>query len=174
MARAITFRATPRVEHMKKVAVSAMLILVFGLVWAKSKEPAPEILGVRLGMDHSRAHARLSELGQFKSEDEGQEVWTLRSDNRYQYLIVGFDKDHNVRYVTAIARSGGQPVDYSAIGDLTRAEHRESAGTVRYIWKAKANPNGLEYWVIVRGQQQHRLAMYSVKRVGIKPEDEED
>lgn len=159
---------------MKKVVALAMFVLALAPSWAKSKGPAPEILGIKLGMDCSRAHARLSKLGQFRSEDEGQEVWTLRLDKRYQYLIVGFDKNHKVRYVTAIARSGGVAVDYSAIGDLTRAERREAPGNVRYIWKARANSNNLEYLVIVRGQQQHRLAMYSVKRVGTNLEHLDD
>src|ERR1700730_18534433 len=70
---------------------------------AAGKQPAPQVLGLRLGMSYERAHARLSEIGQFKSEDEGQQVWTLRNDKHYQYLIIGFDRERNVRYVTVLA-----------------------------------------------------------------------
>jgi hypothetical protein len=157
---------------MKKVL--AIVILALMPSWAKNLEPAPEILGVRLGMDHAKARVRLTKLGQFKSEDEGQEVWTLRQDKRYQYLIVGFDREHKVRYVTAVARPHGQPVDYSTIGDLTSAEHREAAGNVRYIWKPKKHPDDLEYLIIARGQEAHRLAIYSVKRVGTNIGREDD
>src|SRR5215467_362252 len=133
---------------MKKVLAIVILALVPS--WAKASEPAPEILGVRLGMDHARARARLTSLARFKSEDERQEVWTLRQDKRYQYLIVGFDRERKVRYVTAVARPNGQPVDYSAIGDTSRAERREAAGNMRYIWRSNKHPGDLEYLIIAR------------------------
>lgn len=152
----------------------AIVILALMPSWAKSPEPAPEILGIRLGMDHAKAHTRLARMAQFKSEDEGQEVWTLRQDKRYQYLIVGFDREHRVRYVTAIARPHGQPVDYADIGDLAHAQRQEAAGSRRYIWKPEKHPDELEYLIIARGREPHRLAIYSVKRVGANREREDD
>jgi hypothetical protein len=157
---------------MKKVL--AIVILALMPSWAKGSEPAPEILGVRLGMDHAKAHARLTKLAQFKSEDERQEVWTLRQDKRYQYLIVGFDREHKVRYVTAVARPRGQSVDYNTIGDLASAERREAPGNIRYIWRPKKHENDLEFLIIARGQEPHRLSMYSVKRVGTNIGREDD
>jgi hypothetical protein len=148
-----------------KKALAAVLLFALVPSWARNKEPAPEILGIRLGMDDVRAHSRLTKLGHFKSEDEGQEAWTLQQDKRYQYVIVGFDRRCKVRYITVLARPQGQPVDYSTIGDLASAEHRETAGNVRYLWKPKRHPADFEFFVIARGQEPHRLTMYSVKRV---------
>ena len=151
-------------------------MLFFTLVpsWAKSRAPQPEILGIRLGMEYAKAHTLLTRLGHFKSEDERQEVWALRRDKRYEYLIVGFDRDHKVRYVTALARPHGEPVDYSSIGDLADAEHSGTTGNVRYIWRSPKRPDSLEYLVIARGQTPHRLTMYSVKRSAAALEDDAD
>ena len=158
---------------MKKILIT---LLLFALVpsWAKSRPPAPEILGIRLGMDYAKAHTLLTKLGHFKSEDERQEVWALRRDKRYEYLIVGFDRDHKVRYVTALARPHGAPVDYDSIGDLRDAEHTGTTGNVRYIWRPKKYPDSLEYLVIARGQAPHQLTMYSVKRIAGTLESDAD
>lgn len=156
-----------------KKALIMMLFAALMPAWAKSREPKPEILGIRLGMNQAEAHSRLTKLGQFKSEDEGQEVWTLWRDKRYQYLIVGFDRDRRVRYVTALALPGGQPVDYKSIGDPASAEYCGTAGNVRYIWKPKSHPQDLEYIVIVRGRESNRLTVYSVKRAAVVLEDDD-
>src|SRR5689334_20094397 len=104
-------RAAPSRILMKKILIT-MLLFALMPSWATSRPPAPKILGIRLGMDYAKAHTLLTKLGHFKSEDERQEVWALRRDKRYEYLIVGFDRDHRVRYVTALARPLGEPVDY--------------------------------------------------------------
>ena len=82
---------------------------------AAAKQPAPQILGLRLGMSYDQAHSRLNDIAQFKSEDEGQQVWTLTHDQRYQYVIIGFDRDRAVRYVTALVRPNGKPVTYADV-----------------------------------------------------------
>jgi hypothetical protein len=158
---------------MKKILIT---LLFFALLpsWATSRTPAPEILGIRLGMDYARAHTLLTKLAHFKSEDERQEVWVLRRDKRYEYLIVGFDRDHTVRYVTALARPQGEPVDYSTIGELTDAERAGTTGNVRYIWRPKKHTDSLEYIVIAKGQAPHRLTIYSVKRTAATLESDAD
>jgi hypothetical protein len=142
---------------------------------AVGKQPAPQILGLRLGMSYSQAHARLNEIGQFKSEDEGQQVWTLRNDKHYQYLIIGFDRDRNVRYVTVLARPDGQPVNYADVGNLADATRAGGAGNLRYTWKANDKKGGFEYLAIAKGKDQRYLNRYAVKRLGVtNDEDERD
>jgi hypothetical protein len=158
---------------MKKILIT-LLFFAFVPSWATSRAPAPEILGIRLGMDYARAHALLAKLGHFKSEDERQEVWVLRRDKRYEYLIVGFDRDQAVRYVTVLARPQGVPVDYNSIGDLTDAERAGTTSNVRYIWRPKKRPDSLEYIVIAKGHALHRLTIYSVKRIAATLENDPD
>src|ERR1700732_2891878 len=105
---------------MARAASLAFLVLSL-TTSAVGKQPSPQILGLRLGMSYAQAHSRLNQIGQFKSEDEGQQVWTLTHDQRYQYAIVGFDRDRQVRYVTLLARPDGKPVSYADVGDIANA-----------------------------------------------------
>jgi hypothetical protein len=157
---------------MTRAASLAFLILSLA-VSAVGKQPAPQILGLRLGMSYSQAHARLNEIGQFKSEDEGQQVWTLSHDKRYQYLIIGFDRDRNVRYVTVLARPDGQPVNYADVGNLADAACSGGEGNLRYTWKANDKKGHFEYLAIAKGKDPRRLNRYAVKRLGVA-NDEDD
>src|ERR1700688_2894700 len=157
---------------MRRAAFLALLIFSLS-AFAAGKQPAPQILGVRLGMSYTRAHARLSELGKFKSEDEGQQVWTLSHDKHYQYLIIGFDRERNVRYVTVLARPDGQPVNYGDVGNLADAARSGGAGNVRYTWKANDKKGHFEYLAIAKGKDPRRLDRYAVKRLGVSSDDYE-
>jgi hypothetical protein len=155
---------------------ASLLFLVLSLTAsAVGKQPAPEILGLRLGMSYSRAHARLNEIGQFKSEDEGQQVWTLSHDKHYQYVIIGFDRDRNVRYVTVLARPDGQSVNYADVGNLADATRSGGEGNIRYTWKANDKKGHFEYLAIAKGKDPRHLNRYAVKRLGVAiDEDERD
>ena len=153
---------------------ASLLFLVLSLTAsAVGKQPAPEILGLRLGMSYSRAHARLNEIGQFKSEDEGQQVWTLSHDKHYQYVIIGFDRDRNVRYVTVLARPDGQPVNYADVGNLADAKRSGGEGNLRYTWKANDKKGHFEYLAIAKGKDPRNLTRYAVKRLGVATDEDE-
>src|SRR6202140_4909314 len=151
---------------MRRAAFVAFLILSHS-VFAIGKQPAPQILGLRLGMSYSRAYARLTEIAQFKSQDEGQQVWTLSHDKHYQYVIIGFDRDRNVRYVTVLARPDGLPVSYADVGNLADATRTGGAGNLRYTWKANDKRGGFDYLAIAKGKDQRFLNRYPVKRGGV-------
>jgi len=156
-----------------RLSMTLLILLLSGLAgFAASHQPAPEILGIRLGMKYSSAHSRLTRIGHFKSQDEGQEVWTLNNDKHYQYAIVGFDRERTVRYVTVLARPEGQAVNYEDIGDLGKASRAGQPGNLRYTWKLSDGKNHLEYVVIVTGKDAHRLDRYTVKRLGVQNEED--
>src|ERR1700676_5556019 len=157
---------------MRKAAFLVFLVLSLSVV-AYGRQPAPEILGLRLGMSYSQAHARLNEIGQFKSEDEGQQVWTLSRDKHYQYLIIGFDRDRNVRYVTVLPRPDGQPVNYADVGNLAYAARSGGEGNLRYTWKANDKKGHFEYLAIAKGKDQRYLNRYAVKRLGVSNDEDE-
>jgi hypothetical protein len=157
---------------MRRAALFAFLLLSLTAL-AVGKQPAPQILGLRLGMSYNRAHARLNEIGQFKSEDEGQQVWTLTHDKHYQYLIIGFDRDRNVRYVSVLARPDGQPINYSDVGNLADATRSGGEGNLRYTWKATDKKGGFEYLAIAKGKDHRYLNRYAVKRLGVANEEDE-
>jgi len=166
--------ATKKMSQKKINRAALLAFLALSLtVSAAGKQPAPQILGLRLGMAYERAHARLNEIGQFKSEDEGQQVWTLRNDKHYQYLIIGFDRERTVRYVTVIARPDGHPVSYADVGNLADATRTGGAGNLRYTWEANDKKGGFDYLAIAKGKDQRYLNRYAVKRLGVA-NDEDD
>jgi hypothetical protein len=152
-------------------AVLPAILLLSAAPLAAAKRPAPQILGLRLGMSYEQARSRLAEIGQFKSEDEGQQVWTLTHDQRYQYAIIGFDRDRQVRYVTVLARPYGKPVGYAEVGDLAHATRSGGPGNLRYTWKAHDEIGGYEYLAIAKGKNLRYLDRFSVKRLGVETED---
>lgn len=157
-----------------KRTVSLALLLTLLATLATARTPAPEILGIRLGMKYANAHTRLTKLAHFKSEDEGQEVWTLNNDKHYQYAIVGFDRDRKVRYVTVLARPDGQPVNYEQIGDITTAARAGQTGNLRYTWTLSDDKSHFKYIAIVAGKDEHRLDRFSIKLLGAKSEEDEE
>jgi len=159
-------------KKMRRAALLAFLVLSL-TAFAVGKQPAPQILGLRLGMSYNQAHARLNEIGQFKSEDEGQQVWTLTHDKHYQYLIIGFDRDRLVRYVTVLARPDGLPVGYADMGNLADATRSGGAGNLRYIWKASDKKGRFEYLAIAKGKDPRYLNHYSIKRLGVANDEDE-
>jgi hypothetical protein len=147
------------------------ILLLSANLWCATKVPRPEILGIRLGMSYPQAHSRLTQIGQFKNKDEGQEVWTLRSDPHYHALIVGFDRERRVRYVTALANLKGEAIDYSDLGDVHSATSSGEPHNLVFTWKARDQGSHTEYLAIAIGSDPHRLRSYSVKRLGVKTED---
>ena len=141
--------------------------------FAAARQPTPQILGLGLGMSYAQAHSRLTEIGQFKSEDEGQQVWTLSHDQHYQYAIIGFDRDRQVRYITVLARPHGKPVSYADVGDIARATRSGGPGNIRYTWKVSDKGGHFEYLVIAKGKDQHYLDRFAVKRLGAESERED-
>ena len=157
---------------MRRVLLPAFLLFSVA-PFAASSQPAPQILGLRLGMSYAQAHSRLNKIGQFKSEDEGQQVWTLTHDKRYQYAIIGFDRDRQVRYVTVLARPHGKPVSYADVGDIAHAMRSGGPGNLRYTWKLSDKRGRFEYLVIAKGKDQHHLDRYALKRLGLENESED-
>jgi hypothetical protein len=157
---------------MRRAAFLAFLVLSLTTL-AVGQQPAPQILGLRLGMSYDRAHARLNEIGQFRTEDEGQQVWQLSCDKHYQYLIIGFDRDRTVRYISVLARPDGQPVNYADVGNLADAARSGGEGNLRYTWKANDKKGRFEYVAIAKGKDDHYLDRYAIKRLGATNENDE-
>ena len=125
-------------------------------------------------MAYSKAHARLIQIAQFKNQDEGQEVWGLRSDPHYRIVIVGFDRERRVRYVTVLVNPKGEAVDYSDLGDVRSAASSGQPGNLVFTWKGRDQKTQIEYEAIAKGTDAHRLLSYSVKRLGAQNEEADE
>ncbi len=98
------------------------------------------IMGISLGMSRADARARLQSLGSLDRETrKRQEVWTIK-DARISHLLVGYDPEMRVRYVTAIARTDGPRIRYDEVADLKSAATRTEPGQLQ---TDLANPRSL-------------------------------
>lgn len=138
-----------------------------------------DVMGVRLDANEEAMHRTLRPLGTKRSEDEGEveenggeEIWDIKSEPRFDRLIVGLNRRKRVSYVTALARDGGRQVRYTEIGDLKKA-HKEVAGNFyRYTWEVKSGKPERDYFIIAQGRDPQFLNSLSIKKKQFKEAEE--
>src|ERR1044072_2748766 len=112
-----------------------LLLALAGLAGAAQAKVRPENMGGGVGLRQEAAQARLKAIGQLEKEDHRrQEVWAIK-DTRISHLLVGYDADYRVRYVTAIARTDSPRMRYQEIADLKSAQRLNSQGNYRFTWE---------------------------------------
>jgi hypothetical protein len=142
------------------------LLVASSLATAAPAKLRPEIMGVSLDMSRAEVKARLQSLGQLEKEDrKRQEVWALK-DARVSHLLVGYDADYRVRYVTAIARADGPRIRYQEIADVKNARRLSNQGNYRFTWEVEPRSGHSGYFVIAHGRDPQYLESYSVKKLG--------
>jgi hypothetical protein len=156
---------------MKKLAAAAVLSFLFASgVQAFGVTPPPqprrEILGIKVGMGAEAARSQLQKIGRLgREERKRQEVWEV-SDPKFSGVIVGFDKAGRVRFVTAVARPGGERVRYGDVGDVKKARQKgnPAINNFRYEWEVAASGREPKIIVEASGRDQQYLSTYSIKR----------
>lgn len=140
--------------------LAILLLTSCATATAPSAVTAPsDILGVRLNMPRDSVRALLAASGTMEREErKRQEVWTV-DDPRFASLIIGYDPDWNVRFVTGVARPAGTAVRYADVLDLASAQHRAAGATHTYTW-ATGEPR---YYVIAIGGEE-RVEYLSIKK----------
>lgn len=150
---------------MFKNSLPAILLVFF--VACTSTQPAitpiapqpDDILGIRLDMSRDSVRSVLAAVGTFEREErKRQEVWTVR-DPRFSSLLIGYDPDWTVRYVTAIANTAGAPITYSDVLEVSAAERRSAGDTYTYTWKTGTPPH---YVIAIGGPE--RISYLSLKK----------
>jgi hypothetical protein len=144
------------------LSLLAALVCTAGVAQAKMR---PEIMGISLEMSRDAARARLKAIGQLEKEDrKRQEVWAI-NDPRISHLLVGYDADYRVRYVTAIARTDGPRIRYTEVADLKTAQRLNNQGNYRFTWEVPARRGQFAFVMIAHGRDPQFLDSYSVKKV---------
>jgi hypothetical protein len=132
---------------------------------AAAGQPRPEIMGISLWMSRDDAHKRLKSMGSLDKETrKRQEVWALK-DPRVSHLLVGYDTNFRVRYVTAIARTGGPRIRYEEFADVKNAQRINTQGNYKFTWEVPAQREQPGYIVIAHGRDPEYLDSYSVKKM---------
>jgi len=147
---------------MKRLLSLPLLLVISVLVSAAPARSRPEILGISLDMKRDQALVRLKSIGTLEREARKlQEVWAVK-DARISHLLVGYDADNRVRYVTAIARTDGPRIRYHEVADLKSAQRSETAGNHKFTWEIERR--GHSFILIARGHDAQYLDSYSVKK----------
>jgi hypothetical protein len=151
---------------MRRLTTFSILLLVSGVFAdVQAKEPRRDVLGIRLDVSRAEAHRRLEKMGRMDREQRGrQEVWTLEKEPHFASVLIGYDAEFKVRYVTAIAREGGRRVPYSEIASLKGAYAENVPGHFKYTWEVKARGKYPAYYVILMGSDPQYLTSLSIKK----------
>jgi hypothetical protein len=130
------------------------------------KEPPREFFGLRLGMSEEAARSRLRKIAkQEKEEREGeeggeQEVWILKRDAKFNYLLVKFNKEHRLNWMTVVAHP--KLVRYAELASLDLATKATDGINYSYKWKVETTKQQPGYLIIARGSSDEFLTSYSV------------
>lgn len=155
---------------MKSLSSLSLLLVIGVLVSAAAARPRPEIMGISLDMKRDAALVRLKSIGSLEKETrKRQEVWSVK-DTRISHLLVGYDADNRVRYVTAIARTDGPRIRYQEVADLKSAQRSIAPGNHKFTWEIEGR-RGHDFVLIARGHDAQYLDSYSVKK---KDQEEEE
>ncbi len=149
------------------VGIVLLLALVASRNGALARLPERQILGIRLRMTEQSVHERLKAIGTLvRKEEKRQEVWQIRNAS-FSHLIVGFNKENRLRYVTAVSREDkdAKRVSYDQIGDLKQAKQ---AGDPRinnfnYQWDLAADKTNSHMQAIAMGRDPKLLTTYTLK-----------
>jgi hypothetical protein len=148
---------------MKRLFSLSLLLVISVLVSAAPARPRPEIMGISLDMKRDEALARLKSIGSLEREArKQQEVWAIK-DPRISHLLVGYDAENRVRYVTAIARTDGPRIRYHEVADLKSAQRNDTPGNHKFTWEIERR-RGESFILIARGRDAQYLDSYSVKK----------
>jgi hypothetical protein len=116
-------------------------------------------------MSREAALARLKAIGRLEKEErKRQEVWAV-NDARVSHLLVGYDTEYRVRYVTAIARAGGPRIRYQDVVDVKHAQRTNNQGNYKFTLEVDARRDRFAYVTIAHGRDPQYLESYSVKRI---------
>jgi hypothetical protein len=116
-------------------------------------------------MSREAALARLKAIGRLEKEErKRQEVWAV-NDARVSHLLVGYDTEYRVRYVTAIARAGGPRIRYQDVVDVKHAQKSNNQGNYKFTLEVDARRDRFAYVTIAHGRDPQYLESYSVKRI---------
>ena len=148
---------------MKRLFSLSLLLVISVLVSAAPARPRPEIMGISLDMKRDAVLARLKSIGSLEREArKQQEVWAIK-DPRISHLLVGYDVENRVRYVTAIARTDGPRIRYHEVANLKSAQRSDAPGNHKFTWEIERR-RGESFILIARGRDAQYLDSYSVKK----------
>jgi hypothetical protein len=147
-----------RTREILRAVMSSALLLCLTTPSFAGRLPA-DLLGLHPGMTDIEARQRLSKIGEvIRGKEMAKQTWKLR-DPRFEYLVIRFDADWRLHWVTAFAREGGKRARYRDVGDLASATH---TGQHFYTWTIPARGAPGTWTVVARGGDPQYLESLSM------------
>ena len=163
-------KAMRQIHCMTKPNALQLLLLIISLatqtVAAGAQRTPQPPFGLRLGMSEEAAKERLRKVAtqqkEEREEEEGgeQEVWILKRDAKFNYLIAKFSSEHHLILITVVARP--QQVRYGDVADLDTAAKASDGQNYSYKWKVEPGKGARAYVINARGSSPEFLTSYSV------------
>ena len=155
---------------MTKTKALQFLLLIISLatqmVAAGAQRTPQPPFGLRLGMSEEAAKERLRKIAtqqkEEREEEEGgeQEVWILKRDAKFNYLIAKFSSEHRLILITVVARP--EQVRYRDIANLDTAAKASDGQNYSYKWKVEPGKGARVYVINARGSSPEFLTSYSI------------
>ena len=152
---------------MRRNALSFLLLFTF-LVTASpvsAKKRVRDLFGLKIGMSEESVHKKLKKIAtqqkEEKENEEGeQEVWSLKKDDRFDYILTRFNRDHRLTLITVVARPN--LVRYSDVAETKEATVASDGRNYSYRWKVERDGRQPAYLLIARGSSSEFLTSYSL------------
>ena len=153
---------------MRRLTYLLMLLLVVGLnaPLASAKKRPRDVLGLKIGMTEEAVHKHLrrratQQKEEKEKEEEGeQEIWSLKKDELFDYVLTRFNREHRLTLITVVARA--IRVKYRDIGEANDATVASDGRNFSYKWKVDKDGKRKGYLLIARGSSPEFLTSYSL------------
>jgi len=153
---------------LRSQAVSFLLLLTFVLSASpvSAAKPVRELFGLKIGMSEESVRKKLKKIAtqqkeEKEKEEEGeQEVWSLKKDDRFDYILTRFNREHRLTLITVVARPNR--VRYRDVADTKEATMASDGRNYSYRWKVERDGGQPAYLLIARGSSSEFLTSYSL------------
>jgi len=153
--------------ELRRHALSFLLLLTFVVTASPvSAKRVRDLFGLKIGMSEESVHKKLKKIAtqqkeEKEKEEEGeQEVWSLKKDDRFDYILTRFNREHRLTLITVVARPNR--VRYSDVADTKEATVASDGRNYSYRWKVEREGRQPPYLLIARGSSSEFLTSYSL------------
>ena len=138
-------------------------------LFAQNDGSAFTLHGISLGERERDVTTTLRKHAQMQREEEGQQVWKLNKDSSVAFLLIGYARDRRVRYITELPPQGSS----LACKPLTDSPHKTGTNG-NYTFTRDYKSKDSETLAVAHGSDASHLSSCSIKRVGVRGDEEDD
>jgi hypothetical protein len=153
--------------ELRRHSLSFLLLLTFVVTASpvSAKKRVRDLFGLKIGMSEESVHKKLKKIAtqqkeEKEKEEAEQEVWSLRKDDRFDYILTRFNRDHRLTLITVVARPSR--VRYSDVAETKEATVASDGRNYSYRWKVERDGRQPAYLLIARGSSSEFLTSYSL------------